>query len=206
MTISRRGLLAGIASACGAIVAGGLARTEALLAAGRDGRPIAVGPRDDDVRTATSFQAAKRDTTVLSFNATDGDDYRHSLDLGPDGIRAQRRGHWSHQSVVIDGAVRAAGAGAEAAAVGPMIVGEGDSMGVYGAALSEGTGVKGRGTVGIEGVGERGGVLTGDVAQLRLRPSELTSHPVRGEAGDLFVDAGRHLWFCRGGTDWSQLA
>ena len=206
MAVTRRGLLAGIASACGALVAGGLARTEALLAAGRDGRPVAVGGRYDDVRTATSFQAASRETTVLSFSAVDGDGYRHSLEVGPDGLRAQRRGHWSHQSVVIDGGIRATGAGAEAATVGPMIVGEGDSMGVYGVARADGTGVMGRGTRGRRGCraarwGARGGRGAASPAALG---ADLP--PARGEPGDLFVDAARRLWFCRGGTDWSQLA
>jgi hypothetical protein len=199
-------LLAGVASACGALVASGLARTEALLAAGRDGRTVAVGARYDDVRTATSFQAASPATRVLSFDAVDGAGYRHSLDVGPGGLRAQRRGHWSRQSVVIDGGIRATGAGAEAAAVGPMVVGDGDSMGVYGVARADGTGVLGRGTVGLEGVGQRGAVLTGDAAQVRLRPSEMSSHPTTGETGDLFVDAEGRLWFCRGGIDWSRVA
>jgi len=224
MTISRRGLLAGMAGLAGAAVAGGLARAEQLMSSGRDGRPVAVGASYDDVRSETSFRAATHDTTVMSFSALDADDYRHSVEVGPDGIRLQRSGHWSHQSVVIDGAVRATGGGAEAATVGPMIVGEGDSMGVYGAALADGPGVKGRGTVGVEGVGatgvsaageggpgvsatgHRGGVFAGNVAQLRLQPSDLVSHPALGQPGDLFVDAANRLWFCKGGSRWSQVA
>jgi hypothetical protein len=27
-----------------------------------------------------------------------------------------------------------------------------------------------------------------------------------GETGDLFVDASGRLWFCRGGSDWHQVA
>jgi hypothetical protein len=206
MRISRRGVLAGFVSGVAAVVAGGLARTEALLAAGHDGRPVALGGRYDDVRTVTSFQAASDGTPMLRFSAIVAGEDRHSLEVGPDGLHAQRQGHWRQQSVVIDGGVRATGSGAEAAAVGPMIVGEGDSMGVYGAARTEGTGVLGRGTVGIEGVGQRGGVLAGDVAQLRLRPSDQDSHPASGAPGDFFVDASRRLWFCRGGTDWSRIA
>jgi hypothetical protein len=105
-----------------------------------------------------------------------------------------------------------------------MIVGEGDNLGVYGAARADGSGVRGRGAIGVEGVGptgvrgvgeggpgisatgQRGGVLAGDVAQLRLEPAAAATHPALGETGDLFVDASGRLWFCRGGSDWHQVA
>jgi len=45
-----------------------------------------------------------------------------------------------------------------------------------------------------------------NVAQLRLQPSTLGTHPASGQAGDLFVDASKRLWFCQGGTVWKQLA
>jgi hypothetical protein len=223
-TITRRGLLAGIGGLAGAAVAGGLARAEHLLSSPRDGRPMAVGANYDDVRAETSFQAASPDTTVLSFHSEGAGAVRHSVEVGPDGIRAERHGHWSRQSVVIDGTVRATGGGAEAAAAGPMIVGEGDSLGVYGLARADGAGIRGRGAIGVEGVGptgvrgigeggpgisasgRRGGVLAGDVAQLRLQPAASATHPLIGEAGDLFVDASGRLWFCRGGSDWHQVA
>jgi hypothetical protein len=217
-------LLAGIGGLAGAAVAGGLARAEHLLSSARDGRPVTVGASYDDVRSETTFRAASADTTVLSFHGEDGGAFRHSVEVGPDGIRAERRGHWSRESVVIDGTVRATGGGAEATAAGPMIVGQGDSMGVYGVARADGPGVRGRGLIGVEGVGStgvraigeggpgisaagsRGGVLAGDVAQLRLQPAASMSHPALGETGDLFVDASGRLWFCRGGPDWHRVA
>lgn len=52
----------------------------------------------------------------------------------------------------------------------------------------------------------RGAVLISNIAQLRLQPSTLGSHPASGQAGDLFVDASKRLWFCKGGTVWKQLA
>ena len=52
----------------------------------------------------------------------------------------------------------------------------------------------------------RGAVLISNVAQLRLQPSVLATHPASGQAGDLFVDASRRLWFCQGGTAWKQIA
>jgi hypothetical protein len=222
--MSRRGLLAAMAGVAGAAAASVLGRAERAFAAGSDGEAVAVGAAYDDVRSATRFRTAAADTTVLSFSATDGDQYRHTVEVGPDGIRTARAGHWSHQSVTIDGTVKATGGGAEAASVGPMIVGEGDLMGIYGVASGDGPGVKGRGAVGVEGigatgilatgqtgpgisaVGQRGGRFAGNVAQLQLQPSTLGTHPLTGEPGDLFVDASSRLWFCKGGTRWSQVA
>jgi hypothetical protein len=53
------------------------------------------------------------------------------------------------------------------------------------------------------GVGAR---FSGAVAQIELVPSSLSTHPVKGAAGTLFVDHSRRLWFCRGGEEWHRLA
>lgn len=224
MRMSRRGVLAAMAGVAGAAVAGMLSRADRALASGSDGATVAVGAHYDDVRSTTTFDTTKPDTTVLSFSAVDGDRYQHTVTVGPDGIRAGSRGHWSQRSVTIDGTVRATGGGADAAGVGPMIVGEGDTMGVYGAALADGPGVRGRGMIGVEGIGatgisatgesgpgisasgQRGGMFAGNVAQLQLQPSDRATHPLHGEPGDLFVDASHRLWFCKGGSRWSQVA
>jgi len=71
-----------------------------------------------------------------------------------------------------------------------------------------GTGAYASGTtVGIRGAGGngRGAVLSGATAQLSLSPAS-ASHPASGQRGDFFVDTSGHLWFCRGGTTWAQLA
>lgn len=52
----------------------------------------------------------------------------------------------------------------------------------------------------------RGGLFSGNQAQIRLQPGTRGSHPHTGEAGDLYVDSGHRLWFCKGGTTWKQLA
>jgi hypothetical protein len=52
----------------------------------------------------------------------------------------------------------------------------------------------------------RGGLFAGKVAQVRLLPSSSASHPSSGSLGDLFLDKGGRLWFCKGGTTWKQLA
>jgi hypothetical protein len=66
----------------------------------------------------------------------------------------------------------------------------------------------GRSSVGVHGtsIEGRGGVFKGAVAQLRLMPSETSSHPAAGARGDLFADNAGRLWFCKGGTTWKQLA
>ncbi|HEX9035032.1 MAG TPA: hypothetical protein VF834_24585 [Streptosporangiaceae bacterium] len=78
--------------------------------------------------------------------------------------------------------------------------------GVVGTSSSN-TGVSGVSTsgTGVGGTGKHGGVFTGTVAQIQLKPAA-TAHPHAGSKGDLFVDSSAHLWFCRGGTTWVKLA
>jgi len=59
--------------------------------------------------------------------------------------------------------------------------------------------------IGVAGSGKRGGVFAGAAAAIQLKPHSGT-HPVKGSKGDLFVDHNAHLFFCRGGTNWVQLA
>jgi hypothetical protein len=47
--------------------------------------------------------------------------------------------------------------------------------------------------------------LSSPVAHLRLKPGR-AGHPAEGEAGDLFVDAAAHLWFCKEPGTWARLA
>jgi hypothetical protein len=51
-----------------------------------------------------------------------------------------------------------------------------------------------------------GGRFEGKTAQVQLVPSSDSSHPSSGAPGQLFVDSGNRLWFCRGGSSWQQLA
>jgi hypothetical protein len=51
-----------------------------------------------------------------------------------------------------------------------------------------------------------GATFTGKTAQVQLVPSADAAHPASGAAGQLFVDSSNRLWFCRGGTNWQQLA
>jgi hypothetical protein len=51
-----------------------------------------------------------------------------------------------------------------------------------------------------------GGKFSGKVAPIQLVPSSAGSHPLKGSAGQLFVDHSNRLWFCKGGSNWHQLA
>jgi hypothetical protein len=51
-----------------------------------------------------------------------------------------------------------------------------------------------------------GGRFSGKTAQIQLVPSNLSTHPPSGSAGQLFVDRSNRLWYCKGGTAWHQLA
>jgi hypothetical protein len=60
------------------------------------------------------------------------------------------------------------------------------------------------GVLGQGGTG-RGGRFSGKKAQIKLDPSTAATHPSSGQAGDLFVDASKRLWFCKGGTSWVRI-
>jgi hypothetical protein len=71
---------------------------------------------------------------------------------------------------------------------------------VIGTTSGSGAGVDGRSSKGA------GGKFTGKTAQIQLVPSTAATHPTSGSAGHLFVDRSKRLWFCKGGTNWKQLA
>jgi hypothetical protein len=85
---------------------------------------------------------------------------------------------------------------------GPRLPAPAGKTGVYGRADQDTS------SVGVRGASRRGrgGAFSGALAQLRLLPSASSSHPSSGATGDLFVDRTGRLWFCRGGTNWKQLA
>ena len=81
-------------------------------------------------------------------------------------------------------------------------------IGVFGDS-DTGIGVEGfSGSVGVRGESPagRGGVFKGPKAPVRLLPSANATHPASGFTGDLFVDKHHRLWFCKGGSNWKQLA
>lgn len=82
-------------------------------------------------------------------------------------------------------------------------------MGVKGSHAGGGSGgsflsVSGHGVEGISKSG-RGVVASGETAQLKLVPSTANTHPVSGQAGDLFLDSFHRLWLCKGQKNWKLL-
>jgi hypothetical protein len=94
------------------------------------------------------------------------------------------------------------GPGSGAPGTGCLVGDSHEATGVLG--LSEGgDGVRGDSKAG------RGGNFSGGAAQIKLAPGAGASHPVMGQAGDLYCDRGGRLWFCKlGGAKavWKQLA
>src|SRR5439155_57890 len=87
--------------------------------------------------------------------------------------------------------------------LGHGIVGEATNADANGFGVV-GTGIGGAGVVG--GTKGDGATFTGKTPQVQLVPSSDAAHPPSGSAGQLFVDRSNRLWFCRGGTNWRQLA
>jgi hypothetical protein len=74
--------------------------------------------------------------------------------------------------------------------------------GLYGFANQDATAVGVRGTSLLG----RGGRFRGAKAQIKLDPSTAASHPFSGAAGDIFLDASKRLWLCKGGSTWALIA
>lgn len=211
-----------------AAVAGAVTRVERVLAAGDDGQTVVVGGKYDDVRSTTRFMNVTDGSPILKFGQFDPNaqppivDPQHAEEIritggarpvielerlpesqrdrgarttiSPDRVitpwvdahRGDFRVHGSHFSIALRAMGRSVGAEGHAQRVGVR-----------------GSAPKG---AGIVGTGFRGGTFTGTKAQERLKPDGRSTHPTRGLRRDLFVDKDGRLWYCRGGTQWTQLA
>jgi hypothetical protein len=59
------------------------------------------------------------------------------------------------------------------------------------------------------GPGSRGGTFSGAAAQLKLNPGTGSTHPTRGQRGDLYADKTGRLWYCKKSGNpatWHQIA
>jgi hypothetical protein len=116
--------------------------------------------------------------------------------------------------------IRSSASGAGAVSIQSSVSGSG-AVGISSSNSGAGPGVRGTsgfgtGVAGISSGGagivgasthNRGGLFSGGPAQVQLVPSKTAkTHPTSGKAGDLFVDKSKRLWFCKGGTNWKQLA
>lgn len=127
---------------------------------------------------------ATADSLVLVNDETDANVFQASSWFGGDGVRGV-----SNSGVGVRGLSE----------TGTAVHGAGTAgIGVLGSSV----------TVGVRGESDqgRGGVFQGGKAQVRLLPSGASSHPNRGQRGDLFLDKSGRLWFCKGGTNWKRVA
>ena len=59
------------------------------------------------------------------------------------------------------------------------------------------------------GSGSRGGTFSGAAAQIKLNPGTGSTHPRRGQRGDLYADKTGRLWYCKKSgnpASWHQIA
>jgi len=183
--------------------------------AAADSGTINIGGNYNDVQATTSFKnTTNRNTILFADMEPDQDGTTTNGGVAITGISsavdgAGVAGHSPHfygvYGTSLDGfGVRAdcpSNAGVYATSDnGIGVNARGGDYGMY-AASPAGIGISG-----WSGSG-RGGVFEGKPAQVRLVPStSAPGHPHGGKSGDLFVDKHNRLWFCKGGTNWKQLA
>jgi hypothetical protein len=97
-------------------------------------------------------------------------------------------------------AIQATQEGTESAVYASVTNGSSGTSAIIGRTDGSGAGVDGRSSKGT------GGRFSGKTSQITLVPSTASTHPTSGSAGQLFVDRSKRLWFCKGGTNWKQLA
>jgi hypothetical protein len=224
--MSRRGLLLGGAAAAAAAVIGTdiVAATPAAATTGT----MRFGAVNEAGTEGTDLNSSNMASTLLIRNQGAGVAlYAAGVD-GP-GVKAiSYNGNAIEAEVVVTtngfngvyGATKGTGNGVfgeastaanSANGVLGIAKGKGNSVfgfkdtGVVGDAVVGFTKGAGRGVVGISALG-RGAVFTGKTAQVQMTPGTTATHPSSGQAGDFFVDSGERLWFCKGGTNWKQLA
>jgi hypothetical protein len=218
---SRRALLVGALGGLGAAVAGAIGRASPVRA---EGQTVEVGGEYHNATSTTAIgnnsnnQAAIRGINNQAGQGVEG----HSVSgHGVHGTAGSGMGvygfsssgpsiygfHYANGNAIWGFTNDPDGGWASVAGShnggGPGVLGENTNRGhgTWGRALgSSGAGVFGESTNG------RGGIFQGKKAQIRLNPSTASTHPPGGSTGDFFVDANKRLWFCKGGTNWVQLA
>jgi hypothetical protein len=223
--MSRRGLLLGGAAAAAAAVIG-TDIVKAAPAAATTGT-MRYGAVNDAGSTYTELHSSSV-WTLFAHNSADGPAVRARGYNGP-GMKAEAT-YGNALEAGIDGTangfngVYGATQGTGNAIFGEALATDASANAVLGIAKGTGNSVfgfkdtnvpgdavvgftkgAGRGVVGISALG-RGAVFTGKSAQVQMTPATTASHPSSGQGGDFFVDSGKRLWFCKGGTNWKQLA
>jgi hypothetical protein len=219
---SRRAFLTG---GLGALAA---TATQALLGP----RPAAAGPTfvelggfNDEYGESTIIESRGPAEAIQGRNISTGQGlWGHSTDgIGVEGT--------SHHDIGVKGTAiandRVSVHGIKHSSTGPSVQGTNEYMSnvyatIYGLTYGFGPGVFGENTKsggGVSGIARgtgsgvyaqsdngRGGTFTGKKGQLRLIPSSAANHPTSGRAGDIFLDASKRLWLCKGGTTWVRIA
>jgi hypothetical protein len=197
---SRRELLAGAAGALGVLAAEAIGRAAPARAA--DGDPLILG-HTNSASSLTQLSMSGADTALTVENVGGG---HGALVRSSSGLAIQGS---SHDSVGVRGD-SATGTGVYGVSVD---FSGGSAIGAVVGDSDTNAGVVGLSSAPTRAAGEfnhvkggRGGVFHGGKAQLKLSPSSASTHPTRGQRGDLFVDKTGRLWFCKGKTTWKQLA
>lgn len=159
---------------------------------------------------AYSYDAVAPGVQGIATNTSTGSEpavYGRSENVGSQGVKGEITNVLSYQGAVW-GVTAGLGSGVNGlntnsdSFAGVSGYGRGLTPGVRG---SNGLSANGVGVLGSSSQG-RGGVFSGKAAQIRLEPNRATTHPVNGKRGDLYVDSSGRLWFCKGSSNWSQLA
>jgi hypothetical protein len=178
---SRRELLAGAAGALGVLAAEAIGKVAPARAA--NGDPLILGQSNSETSGTNLFNSG-----------------------GGSGLNVTSTGPVSGEGVYAVGfGTDSAGLHGQSASAGGRGV-WGDAGGAGGVGVLGSTAASDAISVRGAAVGGRGGVFSGGKAQLKLSPSSASTHPKRGQRGDLFVDKSGRLWFCKGKTTWVQLA
>jgi hypothetical protein len=229
---SRRALLTSVLGAVAATAATAIAGAQRVLAAGDDGAIIHVGDFLTDVQSTTTLANNANNFAVmqLTSNGT-GDALRTRADSGVGvkafsdgtaiqgtstagaGVHGESGSHVGVEGVANTGiGVRGTANGAGWTSVVALKESPGTALAALivdpgsGSSAVEASTQGGGAGIFAESSKGRGGRFRGNKAQIRLDPSASPNHPRSGAAGDLFVDASKRLWFCRGGTSWVRLA
>lgn len=191
--LSRRLVLKKSAGVVGAGV--GLALAGSLLgprgARAAAGDPMLVGKSNTAGGQATLLGSTHGAFTLRVTNTATGAGSDDALEAMSDHGRAI----WARSSDTVRPSIQGQKDVAGAAVVGLISLSTGTSNALDGTTHGSGAGVFGNSAKG------RGGVFAGLAAQVRLRPSSMSTHPASGMAGDLFVDSAKRLWLCTTGDE-----
>jgi len=183
--------------AAAAATVAAVAKPITALAAGDDGSAIHVGDQLLNVQSTTWLKNVTNGASLIEADSATGIAIYATSD---ENFAVSAAGYAQGKAGMLGAGINGA-VGVYGCSIGIQPPVAPRNVGVFGYADMEG----GIGSYGRAPLG-RGGLFSGGKAQLRLVPSTAVTHPAAGGAGDLFLDKGNRLWFCKGGTSWVKLA